>query len=121
MRMLLSALAAIAFGGLCSHANAQAQCPELTRLRGEALEAQQPMRRGLGLSGCEEYIRSSLAWRAVLDYAGEHRELCNISEHSLNEFEKYHREAAIRRDNVCAGPPVRAFPAEIILAPMGSK
>ena len=38
MRMLLSALAAIAFGGLCSHANAQAQCPELTRLRGESPE-----------------------------------------------------------------------------------
>src|SRR5215203_368535 len=66
MKMLLSAVAAIAFGGLCSDANAQAQCPELTRLRGEAVKAQQPMRRGLGLSGCEEYIRSSLAWRAVL-------------------------------------------------------
>jgi len=57
----------------------------------------------------------------VVEYAGENREMCNISERSLSDFEKYRREAASRRDNVCAGRPERPFPAEIISAPIGAK
>ena len=117
MRMLLPALAAIALGGFCSQASAQAQCPELTRLRSEAAEAQKPMPRSLslGLGGsCDFYIRSSMAWRAVLAYADDHREMCGVSAGSLNDFERYYREAARARDNVCAGRPIRPFPAEII-------
>ena len=39
MPTLMPTLAMIALIGLCSEANAQAQCPELTRLRSEAVEA----------------------------------------------------------------------------------
>jgi len=113
MRMLLPALAAIALSGFCSQVSAQT-CPELIRLRGEASEAQKPMRPGLILGGCDAYIRSSLAWRAVVEYADEHQQVCNISDHSLNEFKRYHREAVTLRDNICAGRPVRPFPAELI-------
>ena len=117
MRMLLPALAAIALGGFCSQASAQAQCPELTRLRSEATEAHKPVRRGpmLPVQGnCDVYVRSSMKWRAVLAYADEHREMCGISTASLNDFEKYYRDAVRARDNVCSGRPIQPFPAEII-------
>ena len=114
MRTLLPALAMIVLGGFFNQANAQAQCSELTRLRSEAAEAQRPMARGLISNRCDAYIRSSMAWRAVLQYAEDHQESCDISLRSLGELEKYHREAVSARDNVCAGRPARPFPAEII-------
>jgi hypothetical protein len=114
MRKLLQALAMIALGGFFNQANAQAQCPELTRLRSEAVAAQKPMQRDLFGGRCDAYIRISIAWRAVLQYAEDHRESCDISLRLLGEFEKYHREAVSARDNVCAGRPARPFPAEII-------
>jgi len=114
MRTLMPALAMIALVGFCSQANAQAQCPELTRLRSEAAEASKPTRRALTSDRCEAYIRSSMAWGVMVQYANDHRELCDISIRSLSEFEKYHREAVSARDNVCAGRPVRPFPPEII-------
>ena len=114
MRTLLPALAMIVLGGFCNQANAQAQCPELTRLRSEAAEASKPTRRALTSNRCEAYIRSSMAWGVMVQYANDHRELCNISIRSLSEFEKYHREAVSARDNVCAGRPIRPFPPEII-------
>jgi hypothetical protein len=111
--MLLPACAAIALGGLCGHAHAQSQCLELDRLHNQAIQAQKPLTRGLPGS-CGAYIRSSQAWRALIEYADEYRVVCNISERSVNEFEKYRREATSGRDNVCAGRPARAFPPEII-------
>ena len=114
MRTLMPTLAMIALIGLCSEANAQAQCPELTRLRGEAVEASKPIRKALTSDRCQAYIRSSMAWHAMVAFANDHRESCDISVQSLSDFEKYHREAVIARDNVCAGRPARAFPAEII-------
>jgi len=114
MRTLMPALAMITLIGFCSQAHAQAQCPELTRLRSEAAEASKLTRRALISDRCEVYIRSSMAWGVMVQYANDHRELCDISSHSLSEFEKYHREAVSARDNVCAGRPVRPFPPEII-------
>ena len=114
MRTLLPALAMIALTGACNQAGAQAQCPELTRLRSEAAEASKPIARALISNRCEAYIRSSMAWAAIVQYANDHRESCDISTRSLDEFEKYHREAVSARDNVCAGRPVRPFPPEII-------
>jgi hypothetical protein len=101
---------------ICSQANAQTQCPELTRLRSEAVEASKPLGRARALisHSCEAYIRSSMAWGAMVQYANDHREMCDISFHSLGEFEKYHREAVTARDNVCAGRPIRPFPPDII-------
>jgi len=113
MRTLMPALAIIALIGSCSQANAQAQCPELTRLRSAAVEASKPTR-VLISNRCEAYIRSSMAWGEMVQYANDHRESCDISLHSLSEFEKYRREAVTARDNACAGRPVRPFPPEII-------
>ena len=111
MRTLLPAIAMIALGAFCDQASAQARCPELTRLRSEA---QKPAARGLMSGHCDVLIRSSIAWRAVLQYADDHREMCDISIRALGEFEKYYSDAVSARDNVCAGRPARPFPPEII-------
>ncbi|MBR0828395.1 hypothetical protein JQ596_22925 [Bradyrhizobium manausense] len=113
MRTLLPAVAMLALAGFGGEA--QAQCPELTRLRSEAVEATKPMNRGLMPGRCDAYIRASLAWSAVVDYASDHRDVCDISDRSLGEFERYRRDAVTARNNVCAGRPIRPFPAEIIL------
>jgi hypothetical protein len=106
----------IALVGFCGQANAQARCPELTRLRSEATEASPPMRGRLVPTSdrCQAYIRLSMAWGAVAQYANDHRELCDISVVSLSDFDKYHREAVSMRDNACTGRPVRPFPPDII-------
>ena len=114
MRVLLLTYGMIVLVGFCSPTKAQAQCPELTRLRSEAAEASKPATRALTSGRCEAYIRSSSAWAVMVRYANDHRELCDISIHSLSEFERYHREAVTARDNVCAGRPVRPFPPEIV-------
>jgi hypothetical protein len=112
MRTLMLALTALI--GFCSQADAQAQCPELTRLRNEAVASTLPARSGLVSNHCEAYIRTSVAWAATVQYAKDHRESCDISFDSLKQFEGYHREAVIARNNVCAGRPVKPFPAEIV-------
>jgi hypothetical protein len=55
-----------------------------------------------------------MAWGAIAQYANDHRELCNISILSLNEFEKRHSEAAKARDDVCGGRPLHPFPPDVI-------
>jgi hypothetical protein len=114
MRTLVPALALMALAGFCSATSAQTQCPELTRLRSEAAEASKPTWRALISDRCAAYIRSSMAWDVMVQYANDHRESCGISIGTLREFEKYHREAVNARDNVCAGRPVRPFPPDII-------
>jgi hypothetical protein len=103
------------FVGLCSPANAQTQCPELTRLRAEAVATAKPTRGARALARCETYIRNSIAWNDLAQYANDHREACDIPLPMLNEIEKLHREAVKTRDNVCTGRPALAYPAEIIL------
>jgi len=114
MRTHMPVLAMIALVGFCSQASAQTPCPELTRLRGEAAEASKRVTRVLTSDRCGAYIRFSTAWGALAQYAGDHRESCDLSVISLNEFEKRHLEAVRARDNVCAGRPARPFPPEII-------
>src|SRR5215471_14602022 len=110
MRTFWLALAIIAFGGFFNQANAQTQCPDLVRLRSEAAEAQRPIGLGLISSRCDALIRSSIAWRAVLQYAEDNRKMCDVSVGSLADFEKYYSDAVRARDNVCAGRPARPFP-----------
>lgn len=113
--MHMSALAVIALVGFCGQANAAAQCPELTRLRSEAVEASNQVT-GIPRPGrCEKYIRSSMAWYAIVQYANDHREACDISNVALSEFETLHREAVSARDNICTGRPARPLRADIIL------
>jgi hypothetical protein len=107
------ALAMAALVGFCSQANAQAQCPELTRLRSDAAAAIHQMAHGPA-SRCGAYNRFSVAWGAIAQYANEHRESCDISTVSLSEFEKRYREAEQARDNVCAGRRLRQYPPDII-------
>jgi hypothetical protein len=107
----------IALVGLCSPANAQTQCPELARLRAEAVAAAKPTRGPPAPlpARCETYIRISIAWNDVVKYASDHREACDVSASMLDTIEKAHREAVKARDNVCTGRPALQYPAEIIL------
>ena len=110
----MPALTIIALLGFCIQANAQAPCPELTRLRSEAQEALKQSMTVPASERCYMYIRLSVAWGAVAQYANDNRESCDISVLSLNDFEKFHSEAVKARDNVCAGRPARPFPPDII-------
>jgi hypothetical protein len=109
----MPALAMAALVGFCSQANAQAPCPELTRLRSEAADAIKQMTGGPA-GRCEAYNRFSAAWGAVTEYANDNRESCNISAILLVELEKRQREAETARDNVCADRPLRQYPPDII-------
>ena len=106
----------IALVGLCSPAVAQTQCPELTRLRSDAVAAAKPTRGPPApmLPRCETYIRISIAWNDVVKYASDHREVCDVSSPTLDAIEKAHREAVRTRERVCTGLPVLSYPADII-------
>ena len=114
MRTRMPPLTIIALLGFCIQANAQAPCPELTRLRSEAQEALKQSMTVPALERCYMYIRLSVAWGAVAQYANDNRESCHIPIPALNEFEQYHREAIKHRDHVCAGRPLRPYPADVI-------
>jgi hypothetical protein len=105
----------IALAGLYGPAKAQTQCPELTRLRAEAVAASKPGRGAPALGRCETYIRISIAWNDVAKYASDHREACDVSSPMLDAIEKAHREAVKARDNVCTGRPALPYRADIIL------
>jgi hypothetical protein len=112
MRISLTTLAIAALVGFAGQANAQAQCPELSRLRSEASK---PVRGVVPApERCAAYTRVAMAWNEITQYANGHREACDISASSLNDFENYRREAVKARDNVCAGRPARPFPPEVI-------
>ena len=110
MRTHMPALAMAALIGFCSQVNAQAECPELARLRGEAAEAVKQMPGG-PVGRCQAYNRFSAAWDAIAQYANDHRESCDVS---LSQIERRRHEAERARDNVCAGRPRHPFPPEII-------
>jgi hypothetical protein len=114
MRTHSPALALMALVGFCSQASAQALCPELARLRGEVTEASEKTRIFPASDRCAAYIHFSLAWGAIARYANDHREMCDISDVLLDDFEKQHRVAMEARKNVCAGRSARPYPAEII-------
>ena len=61
------------------------------------------------------YIRLSVAWAAVAQYANDNRESCHISIPSLNEFEQYHRGAV--KDRVGG---IARRESQIMLRPCGA-
>src|SRR4051794_22461891 len=75
--MLAPVLMVLAGG--CSQAGAQAPCPELIRLRGEVAETSGKLRGVATPDRCAAYVRHSMAWGAMVRYAGEHREMCDVS------------------------------------------
>ena len=54
------------------------------------------------------------AAEAMLKFANNNRDSCDISVALLNQVEGYRREAVQARDNACAGRPLRPYPADII-------
>jgi hypothetical protein len=98
-----------------SPAIAQTQCPELARLRAEAVAAAKPPDGArVLLPTCETSIRISIAWNDAAKYASEHREACDVSTPMLEAIEHAHRAAVKTRDDVCAGRPVMPLRADII-------
>jgi hypothetical protein len=114
MLIRMPAVTIIAIAWLGVQAKAQTPCPELVQLRNAATEAWKEAMRASPLERCEALGHASSAAEATLDYANSSRETCNISLRLLNEVEGYHREAIRARDNVCAGRPLRPYPADII-------
>jgi len=114
MRTQIPAVALIALLGFGSQATAQTPCPELARLRSEVAEALKKTRGAPTPERCVSYSRFATAWDALVQYANDNREVCDISIVKLNDFEKYHRDAEKARDNVCAGRPARPYPPDII-------
>src|ERR1700726_3788689 len=92
-------------------AEAQTPCPELVRLRNAATEAWKQAMRASPSERCGALYHASLAAEATLNYANDNRNSCAISVSSVNQVEGYHREAVQARDNVCAGRPLRPYPA----------
>jgi hypothetical protein len=114
MRTRMLAFTVIALVGFCIQADAQALCPELTRLRSEAQEALKQSRSVPVSERCYRYNRLSEAWGDLAQYANDNRQSCQISMTSLDDFERYHRDAVKDRDNVCAGRLLRLYGADII-------
>ena len=104
----------IAIVGLGLQAEAQAPCPELLQLRNAASEALKQAMVAPPSERCGALYHASLATEATLNYAKNNHESCSISDRLLNQVEGSHREALQARRNVCAGRPLRSFPADII-------
>lgn len=104
----------IAMAGLAGQVEARTPCQEYLRLRNAATEAWKQAMRAPRSERCGALSHASLAAEATLNYADNNREACDISGPLLNQVEGYHREAVQARDNVCAGRPLRPYPADII-------
>ena len=104
----------IAVAGFGVQVEAKTPCQELLRLRNAATEAWKQAMRAPQPDRCGLLHHAAVAAEATLKYADDNRESCNISVSLLNQVEKYHREAAQARDNVCAGRPLRPYPPDII-------
>jgi hypothetical protein len=110
----VAAFTLIAIVGLGVQVEARTPCQEYLRLRNAATEAWKQAMRAPRSERCGALYHASLAAEATLKYADNNRESCDISVPLLNQVEGYHREAVKARDNVCAGRPLRPFPADII-------
>jgi hypothetical protein len=95
-------------------AEAGTSCPELIQLRNAGTAALKEAMRAPAPERCVALNQAALAAEKTLRYANNNREACDISVPSLNQVEGYHREAVQARDNVCAGRPLQAYPADII-------
>ena len=109
--LFFTLLATIALG---VQAQAQAPCPELMRLRNTASLAWRQAMRVPRSERCGALYEASSATKETLDYAANNAAACGISAQLLSEVENYHREAVQARKNVCAGRPLRPYPADVI-------
>ncbi|HEY0423817.1 MAG TPA: hypothetical protein VGC82_10885 [Rhodopila sp.] len=104
----------IAIVGLGVQVHAQTPCRELVRLRNTGTEAWKQAMRAPRSERCGALDHAALAADATFKYADNNRVSCGISVPLLNQVEGYHRQAVQARDNVCAGRPLRPFPADIM-------
>ena len=104
----------IAIVSLGVQVEARTSCQEYLQLRNAATEAWKQAMRAPQSERCEALYYASLAADATLKYASNNRESCDISVRLLDQVEGYHRETVQARDNVCAGRPLRPYPADII-------
>jgi hypothetical protein len=114
MLKTMPAVAMITMIGLGVQVEARTPCQEYLRLRNVATEAWKQAMRAPPSERCGALHDASLAAEATLKYADNNRESCDISVQLLNQVEGYRREAVQARDNVCAGRPLRPFPADIV-------
>jgi hypothetical protein len=112
MEVLAFTMIAIVWLGV--RAEAQTPCAEEVRLRNAATEAWREAMKAPPSERCGALYHASLAAEATLNYANNNRESCAISVPLLNQVEGYYRKAVQARDNVCAGRPLRPYPADII-------
>jgi hypothetical protein len=110
----VAAFTMIALAGLAVQAEARTPCQEYLRLRNAATEVWKQAMRAPPSERCAVLHHASLAAEATLKYADNNRESCDISVQLLNQVEREHRETVQARDNVCAGRPLRPYPADII-------
>ncbi len=110
----LPAFTIIAIVWLGVQAEAQTPCEQYLRLRNAATESWKEAMRAPAPERCKALDRASLAAEAALKFASGNRQACNISVPLLSQVEGSHRDAVQARDNVCAGRPLRPYPADII-------
>jgi hypothetical protein len=111
---LVQILIVIAPACLGVQAKAQAPCPEVVRLRNVATGAWKDAMRAPQPKRCGALNRAALAAEETLSYAMNNRQSCTVSDRFLAQLDGYHRDAMQARDNVCAGRPMRPYPADII-------
>jgi hypothetical protein len=117
MPMTLKAIPAVAMItiiGLGVQVEARMPCQEYLRLRNAATEAWKQAMRTPPSERCVALNHASSAAEATLKYGEDNRTSCDISVELLNQVEGYHREVVQARDSVCAGRPLRPYPADIV-------
>jgi hypothetical protein len=110
----IPALAMMVVIGLGAQVEARTPCQEYLRLRNAAAEAWRQAMKAPQSERCGALYQASLATEETLKFAENNRETCRVSASLLSQVEGYHREAIQARDNVCAGRPLRPYPADIV-------
>jgi hypothetical protein len=100
--------------GLQVRAEAQPPCAEFVQLRNDANAVWKRALNAPASERCGALDEASQATAATFSYASDNRVACNVSASLLSQVEGYHREAVHARDNVCAGRPLRPYPADVI-------
>ena len=107
-------LATILLASFAQQAGAQTLCRDLIELRNAANTAWKQALKAPASERCFVLNQASAATQATLRFAENNRETCAVSSLLLSQVERYDHEAVMARDNVCAGRPLRPYPAEII-------
>jgi len=113
-RIGLPAFTMIALVSLGVQAEAKAPCQQYLQLRNAATKAWKAAMGAPPSQRCGAFDRASQAAEATLTYVNSNRDSCDISVPLLAQVEDTHHDAVQARNNVCAGRPVRPYPADII-------